>query len=151
MKRNVMILIAFVLMLTVSAQEPQKFSPEKFEADLEAFITKEAGFTQQEAAKFFPLFKELHEKQRALYGRIRKAAMTKPADEKSAAEAIRQSDKLNLELKQLDQKYHDKMIKEVPASKVYLAINAENHFHRNMMKGWQRPYSPMGKRRDKRR
>lgn len=135
--------------LTVSAQEQKKFSPEKFEADLEAFITKDAGLTQQEAAKFFPLFKEMREKQRTLYRRMRKAGKESPTDDKSAAETIQQCDKLSIEAKQLEQKYHNQMMKEIPASKVYQAINAENRFHRKMMKGWQR--SKDGQQKDRRR
>lgn len=135
--------------LTVSAQEQKKFSPEKFEADLESFITKEAGLTQQEAAKFFPLFKEMREKQRTLYRRMRKAGKESPTDDKSAAETIQQCDKLSIEAKQLEQKYHNQMMKEIPASKVYQAINAENRFHRKMMKGWQR--SKDGQQKDRRR
>ena len=139
MRRYVVVLLSLLMALIVSAQEQKKFSPEKFEADLEEFITKEAGFTQQEAAKFFPLFKEMREKQRALYARMRQAGKEKPSDDKAAAETIQQCDKLSIEAKQLEQKYHNKMIKEIPASKVYLAINAENRFHRKMMKGWQKP------------
>ena len=135
--------------LTVSAQEQKKFSPEKFEADLEAFITKDAGLTQQEAAKFFPLFKEMREKQRTLYRRMRKAGKESPTDDKSAVETIQQCDKLSIEVKQLEQKYHNQMMKEIPASKVYKAINAENRFHRKMMKGWQRPND--GQKKDRRR
>lgn len=152
MKKATLLLVAFLLTLTAHAQEPQKFSPEKFEADMEAFITREAALTQQEAAKFFPLFREMHEQQRALYSRMRKAAKEKPADEKAALEAIRQCDKLNIEVKQLERKYHEKMLKELPAQKVYEAINAENRFHRQMMKGWQKQKTgaPKGKQKGKR-
>ena len=39
--------------------EPQKFSPEKFQAELERFMTQEAGLTADESAKFFPLYREM--------------------------------------------------------------------------------------------
>ncbi|MBO6059979.1 MAG: hypothetical protein J6P67_07550, partial [Bacteroidaceae bacterium] len=64
MKQYTIILLCLLASLGVRAQEQPKFSPEKFEADLEAFITREAGLDQQEAAKFFPLLKEMHQKQR---------------------------------------------------------------------------------------
>ncbi len=138
-KRNIFVLLfGLVFSLTVSAQGNKKFSPEKFEADMQAFITREANLTQQESDAFFPLLKEMQTKQRELYAKIRSLGKNRPADEKSFAAAVRQSDKLNIELRQIEQKYHQKMLQVVPASKVYDAIRAETRFHRQMMKGWQR-------------
>ena len=141
-----------LMTLMVSAQDQKKFSPEKFQADLEEFITKEAHFDQQEAAKFFPLMRELQAKQRAIYGRMRQTP--KPGDDAKCAEAIREWDKANIELKQLDLQYHKKMMQVVPASKLFDAIMAESRFHRKMMKGWRDqngPFPPKGKSKDKRR
>ncbi len=152
MKRYTVILFSMLLTLMVSAQDQKKFSPEKFQADLEEFITKEAHFDQQEAAKFFPLLRELRAKQRAIYGRMRQTP--KPGDDAKCAEAIREWDKANIELKQLDQQYHKKMMQVVPASKLFDAIMAESRFHRKMMKGWRDqngPFPPKGKSKDKRR
>ncbi len=152
MKRYTVILFSMLMTLMVSAQDQKKFSPEKFQADLEEFITKEAHFDQQEAAKFFPLMRELQAKQRAIYGRMRQTP--KPGDDAKCAEAIREWDKANIELKQLDQQYHKKMMQVVPASKLFDAIMAESRFHRKMMKGWRDqngPFPPKGKSKDKRR
>ncbi len=152
MKRYTVILFSMLLTLMVSAQDQKKFSPEKFQADLEEFITKEAHFDQQEAAKFFPLLRELQAKQRAIYGRMRQTP--KPGDDAKCAEAIREWDRANIELKQLDQQYHKKMMQVVPASKLFDAIMAESRFHRKMMKGWRDqngPFPPKGKSKDKRR
>ena len=87
MKRLTVTLLSLALVLVVSAQgfrpQPQpKFSPEKFQADLEQFITKEACLSPQEAAKFFPIYKEMQAKQRAVYERQRQLGWGKPADEK---------------------------------------------------------------------
>lgn len=130
-------LLALMAGLSVRAQEQGRFSPEKFDADLEAFVTREAALTQQEADKFFPLFRQMHQKQRVLYDRIRTISKQKPADEKACATAIKECDKLNLELKEIEQDYHQKMLRVVSATKVYAAIRAEVRFHRQMMKGWQ--------------
>jgi len=142
MKRLTTILFCLVMAISVSAQEHRKFSPEKFQADLEAYITREAHFDQQETAKYFPLLREMQAKQRAIYARMYKKE--KPSGDAKCAEAIANYDKANIELKQLDQTYHKKMMKVVPASKVFDAIRAENDFHRNMMKGFQhgRPNGP---------
>lgn len=156
MKQIILITLFLFSLTSASAEEQQKFSPEKFQADLEAFITKEAHFDQQEAAKFFPLMRELQAKQRAIYGRMRPTA--KPGDDAKCAESIREWDKANIELKQLDQQYHKKMMQVVSPSKVFDAIMAESRFHRQMMKGWQAPNGhfpngkfPGGRSKDKRR
>ena len=149
MKKSFLILACLMLAMTGMAQE-QKFSPEKFEADMEAFITKEAKFNENEAAKLFPLFKEMHQKQRGLYTKMRNYGKEKPATDDACAAAIRERDKLNMELRQLEQTYHKKMMLVVSPSKVYDAIRAENKFHRQMMKGWQRPKGGMQRPRGKR-
>ncbi len=154
MKKFYLLIAVMTLALTASAQENRKFSPEQFEADLEAFITKEAALTQQESAKFFPLLREMHEKQRVLFGRIHQAGKITPADEAAAAASIKECDQLNVELKEIERKYHQKMMKEVPAVKVFHAIKAENRFHRRMMKGWMKngkPKGPKGQPKDRRR
>lgn len=147
MKKTIILLTCLTVSLLSMAQDKQKFSPERFQADLEAFIKQEAKFSDDEAAKYFPLLREMQQKQRNLYSRMRQAGKEKPADEKGCAAAIRECDKINIELKQLEQTYHKKMLQVLPASKVYDAIKAENRFHRRMMKGWQRP---KGRPRDRR-
>lgn len=136
MKKFVMMSLLLMLTITMAAQE--RFSPEKFEADLKAYISKEAGLTSQEADKVYPVFREMREKQRVVYDKIRKLGMNKPVGDAACKQAIIEYDKLNLELRQLDVTYHKKMIQVVSAAKVYEIIKAENNFHREMMKGWQR-------------
>ena len=136
MKKVITISLLLIMTLMVNAQD-KRFSPEKFEADLKAYITKEASLTSQEADKVYPVFRELREKQRVIYDKMRKLGMNKPVGDEACKQAIVEYDKLNLELRQLDVDYHKKMIKMVSASKVYEIMQAENRFHRQMMKGWQ--------------
>jgi len=143
MKRLMTILIALVLAVAAipqyqKPQQPPKFSPEKFQADLEQFITKEACLTPQEAAKFFPVYKEMQAKQRAVYDRQRQLGWGKPADEKGCEKAIRQRDEYDLELKRIQQTYHNKFLSIISASKLYDVIKAEDRFHRQMLRGWNR-------------
>ena len=81
--KRLLLSLSVVLFLSVSAfaDEPQKFSPEKFQADMEQFITQEACLTPEEAAKFFPLLREMHKKQRAIQMQIKKECKIKPVDE----------------------------------------------------------------------
>lgn len=131
-----------ILTMSISAQEGQKpqqrFSPEKFEAELQDFITKEAKLTPQEAAKFFPVYKEMQEKQRELFDRQRELAKVKPTDEQGCLKVIKESDEIDLNLKRIQQTYHQRFIELLSASKVYDILKAEQRFHRHMMKNWGR-------------
>lgn len=133
-----LVLITYHLSLITSlAQEgggKHRFSPEKFDAELRQFITKEAKLTEQEAAKFFPVYKEMQTKQRAVFGRQRALVMTNPEGEKACLEAIRQRDENDLEMKRIQQTYHEKFLEMLPASKVYAILRAEDMFHRRMLK-----------------
>jgi hypothetical protein len=127
------LLVFAVLMLMVvlgaSAEEQQKFSPEKFQADLEQYITTEAGLTNEEAAKFFPLYREMQKKQRVVYNKMHELFKL-PHDEASCKRAVQRRDQLEIELKQIAQTYHNKFLRVLPASKVIGTIIAEDKFHR---------------------
>ena len=138
MKKIVVLSLLLMMTFMVSAQDNKRFSPEKFEADPRCFITKEASLTPQEADKLFPVFREMREKQRVIYDKMRKLGMNKASDDEACKQFIIEYDKLNLELGQLDVTYHKKMMKLIPACKVYAVMKAEKRFHRQMMKGWQR-------------
>jgi hypothetical protein len=112
------------------ADEPQKFSPEKFQAEMEQFITKEAGLTADEGAKFFPLFREMQRKQRAVFGKMRQEGRVKPTDDASCKRLVQKRDEVELELKKIQQNYHNKFFTVLSASKVFDVLRAEERFHR---------------------
>lgn len=136
MKRLTLLLLTFLLAFGVYAQGQPKFDPAKFDAEQQQFITKAANLTEQEAARFFPLFREMQKKQRAIYERQRKLGFNKPADEKGCAESIRQHDQIDLELKQIQQTYHNKFLRVLPASKLYDVLQAEDRFFRMKLRSW---------------
>lgn len=135
MKRYTLLLLLGLFAIVTHAQG-QKFDPAKFDAEQQQFITKAANLTDQEAARFFPLFREMQKKQRAIYERQRKLGFKKPADEKGCAESIRQHDQIDLELKQIQQTYHNKFLRVIPASKLYDVLQAEDHFFRMKLRSW---------------
>ena len=135
------LIFQLALMTAVAQQQQQRtparqFSPEQFDKELQQFITQQAGLTPQEAAKFFPVYMEMQKKQRALYGRQQQLGRIKPTDEKGCEKAIRQRDEIELELKRIQQTYHDRLLSIVSASKLYDAIQAEDRFHRQKLKNW---------------
>lgn len=134
-KKVLMLILTVVLSASLSAQNAdRRFSPERFKADQEQFIVREACLTPQDAEKFFPLYDEMHKKERAIFDRMRNIGFVKPATEIECKRAIWEHDKLDLELKKIDQYYHSKFLKILPASKVYDIIQAEDKFHRTMLR-----------------
>lgn len=149
MKKILCCLISLVFVVSaMRADHPQKFSPEKFQADMEQYITKEAELTPEEADKFFPLYREMQQKQRAVWNKMKEARKNKPTDEASFRKAVEKRDCQEIELKQILQTYHSKFFGVLPASKVYRVIIAEDKFHRNAFRQWGGHHKP--KHKDKR-
>ena len=133
MKRILNLYMVLMLTSAIYAQGrmPQmRFDPQRFQADLEQFITREAGLTPMEAAAFFPVYREMLNKQRALYMRAGRNGFVRPTDDASCRKAILQRDELELQIKEIQKKYHERFLKILPAKKVFDAINAEDRFHR---------------------
>lgn len=128
-------LLSFLITLTTFAfaQGPQKFDPKRFEAQLEQYITTKAGLTPGEAAKFFPLYREMRKKQFA-YFEYRPNKQVAPGDDEAAAKMIRKRDENEVQMKLIQQEYHNKFMQIMPASKVFCVIKAESDFHRRMFK-----------------
>ena len=99
------------------ADEPEKFSPEKFLAEMEKYITKEAKLTNEEASKFFPLLREMHAKQRVVYDKIKKECNIQSSNDAECKKAVQKRDVYELELKTIQQTYHNKFLKVLPPSK----------------------------------
>ncbi len=137
MKRTFIILSIFLsLGIESFAQhtQPQKFSPKEFMNDMEQFIAKEAGLSPMESAAFFPVFEEMFTKQRTLFDKAKQIGKNKPSDENGCLKAIQMKDKMDIELKKIEQYYHNRFLKILPASKVYDIVKAEDKYHRHMFR-----------------
>ena len=124
---------------------PQKFSPEKFQAEMEQFITQQAHLTADEAAKFFPIYREMQQKQRAVFAKMREEGRVKPTDDASCKKLVQKHDEVELELKKIQQTYHNKFFTVLSPSKVFDVLRAEEKFHRqafrNMGQGFRQNHS----------
>ena len=140
MKKFIIILTVLVATLQVQAEEqPRRFDPRQFVAEMEQYITTQAGLSPQEAARFFPLFKEMQAKQRVLFNKMRSCSHVDVRDNKASLEAIRTSDECDLQIKKLQQQYHQKFCKVLPAGTVLKIIKAEEKFHRKMFRRMAKP------------
>ena len=110
------------------------FNPAKFEADLEQFITVNACLSPSQAASFFPVYRQMMKKQRALFDEMRRLRMINPKDNEACEEAIRKQDELDIQIKQLQQGYPGKVLMMLPANKVLSIIKAEEKFHRQIFR-----------------
>ncbi|WP_337386251.1 hypothetical protein [Prevotella sp.] len=133
-RRYIIVLLVLLCSVVAMAQEPKKFDPVQFEADLEQFVATEARLTLTESATFFPLYREMRKKQMAYFGYHRRWHIVDESDDKACAEAIRRMDSNDLEIKRLQQLYHEKFLHILPASKVFRIIKAEEKFHRQQFK-----------------
>ena len=78
----------------------------------------------------------MHKKQRAIQMQIKKECKIKPVDEAECKKCVQKRDVYELELKNIQQTYHNKFFCVLPASKVYDVIKAEDRFHRRAFKNW---------------
>lgn len=131
------ILLIFVILLcsiSICAQKKHKFDPAKFQADLEHFITVDAGLTPAESAIFFPVYREMRNKQWAYLGEERRLRCIDTSDDKACEEAIRKRDKNDFDMKILQQTYHERFMTLLSPSKVYRILRAEDKFHKRLFK-----------------
>lgn len=134
LRRYIISILLVLCGVLAIAQEPKKFDPAQFEANLEQFVATEARLTPAEAAEFFPLYREMRKKQMAYFCDHRRWHYIDEADDKACADAIRRLDNNDIEIKRLQQAYHEKFLHILPASKVYRIIKAEDKFHRQQFK-----------------
>ena len=109
-------------------EKERKFDPEKYSRDQEAFIIKDAQLTQQETTTFLPLFREMLQKQRALFKQHRQYTKTKPQNDKEATQLLKNIDDVELQIKKIEVQYHEKFYKVLSPIKVYKVHQAMNKF-----------------------
>ena len=137
---TILVLLAAISLngLAQYKNDGHRFSKEEFVRQLEQYVAHEAQLTSKEQAEFFPIFREMHLKMRKVFDAMKKIDSTCPSNDKACANAIRQKDKMDIELKRIQQQYHNKFLDILPACKVMKAIKAEDKFHRNMLKRWSK-------------
>ena len=121
----------FSLVINANDQNKERrgFNPDRYQADLEKYIVKKAGLTQKEAAAFLPIYREMKAKMRPIY----EANHKKPnvSSDEEYKKLIQQRDANEIQLKKIQQQYHNKFLKILPASKVFKLIREEENFHRS--------------------
>lgn len=137
------IIMAMLLVVSLDAdaqgkQCGQRLSKEQFMAELEKFLTTEAELTPQECSRLFPIMREMYSRQRAYFDKMKKQNMRKPQSEEECRQAVKLRDKMDIDIKKMQQTYHNKMLNVISPCKVRRVIFAEDKFHRQMLKDWSR-------------
>lgn len=134
MRKWLIVIILLVSTISIGAEEPRQFNPKRFEAEMEQFITVEAGLTPIEASKFFPLFREMQSKQRVLFEEMNQYRHIDTSDDRASLTAIKKMDEIDIQMKKLQQQYHLKFCKILPAGKVLKVLQADEKFHRQVFR-----------------
>jgi hypothetical protein len=117
----------------------QKKGPtkEEFRAKQEAYLTEQAELTQDEAARFFPLYFELQDKKKALndaaFAKCRKGK-DGTATEKEYEEILDEMAQARLACDRLDMEYQGRFKQILSAKKLYFLQRAEMKFHRDLVR-----------------
>lgn len=116
----------------------QYLSPDEFRAKQKAFIIEKAGLTNEEAAKFFPLYFELQDRKKQLNDEAW-ALLRKGKDEETTEARYREILEgvydARIASDRLDKTYFDKFKKILSYKKIYLVQRAEMRFHRELLRG----------------
>jgi len=133
-KSNILLLFIFMLFLytpVLSAQN-KKMNVDDYEKRKMEFVMKEAGLTQAEAEKYFPLSNELTQKKFELHKRHRDEVQRIKDNSNISDEEYKRmlEDDVEVKLKEaaLDKEYASKFEKVLTPEKLYRAQQAERNF-----------------------
>lgn len=131
MRIKLNIIILLMAFGAISANAQKRFDPVKFKADLHNYIITQAKLSDEEAARFFPLYDEMKDKQRGLQKQIRSFMKNKPTTEAACRSAIVSKDDVEIQMKKIEKSYHSRFLNVISAQKLYDILKAEADFHKN--------------------
>lgn len=138
----VMVVMLWAMYLSVNAQQNghhgNRISKEQFMAEMEKFVAAEAELTPQECKKLFPIMREMYSKQRAYFNKLKLQNKKRSQSEEDCRDAVIMRDKIDIDIKKIQQTYHNKMLHAISPCKVMRVIFAEDKFHREKLKNWGR-------------
>ena len=135
--RYIIMLMACILCLPVSAQKKDKCSKEEFRTKKQAYMAKKAELTPEESAKFFPLYFEFQDKKKEINKEAWDIAKKGKAPETTNKEYEGIIDNFFNEQEaiiKLEKEYIKKYREILSDKKIYMIYWAEIKFSRNMLK-----------------
>ena len=135
--RYIIMLLACIICLPVSAQKKDKYSKAEFRAKKQAYIAQKAELTKEESEKFFPLYFEFQDKKKAMNKEAWSIAKKGKAPETTDQEYGEIIDNFfdNQEaIVKLEREYIRKYREILSDKKIYMIYWAEIKFSKNMLK-----------------
>lgn len=118
----------------MNAQDANKslMNLQEFEKNKQEFIIKEAGLTEEEADKFFPINNELQKKKLDLHRKhqedLKLIKESKNISDAEYEQLIKENIDLKMKEAELDKEYSDKFNKLISPQKLFKAQQAERTF-----------------------
>ena len=134
MKRIFTIIIFVALALYAAAEPNCKFNPKAYKAEQRKYITQKAKLSQKDAQTFFGIYDEMRAEERKLFSKISFNRKKQPQTEEECYKAITEKDKTEIKLKKVQQQYHQKMLKALPAKVVMKCLYFAEHFDRKKLR-----------------
>lgn len=128
----------------------QHLTPEEFRAKQQAFITEKAGLSQEEAAKFFPLYFELQDRKKQLNDeawKLMRQGKNGNTTESQYEEILEGVYDARIASDRLEKTYFEKFKKILSCKKIYLVQKAEMRFHRELLKQMKMKGKQTGKKK----
>lgn len=137
-------LLTTILLLTLTiglwAQHKPKFNPEAYRRGQKAYILANASLTSDEAEKFFSIYDAMRQRERQLFDKIRFTRGKRPTTAEECRRAVENKDATEIQLKKIQQQYHQKMLRALPPQKVMQCLFLAEKFDREMLRhGRQKP------------
>ncbi len=148
MKKLLLCIMMIGLMpLSLSAQNNNsgdniRLSREEFQKRHEAYLTKFAELTADEAAKFFPIYNELEKRKQELndqiFGAMRESR-EKDLDEAKYKELLEGMSANAIAIESLERTYLDRFKEVISYKKIFKIKEAESRFRQELVRGMRRP------------
>ena len=140
MNRFIIIITLFFACLALQAQEKKEcMSKEQFRERQKQYFVDKADLTQEEAAKFFPLYFELQDKKfsynKEMWDKMHKIRESKNVSDAEYSRITEDLIKTRLTIDELELEYLRKYKKVLSPKKIYFIQRAEMKFSRELLKG----------------
>lgn len=130
--------------MPIQNAQRMRFSPEEYMQKEKEFMTREAGLSQREAADYFPLYHKMKDEQRKLSFRMAELMRKAERENLNDAESLKLLNELidkEEQIADLEEKYHKKFLKIVPARKLLKLRIASKQFERKaLFETFRRPH-----------
>lgn len=136
MKKTILLVVTCVF-ACVQMYAQGRLSREEFRAKKQAYISEQAGLTESEAERFFPLYTEMRDKIRKLNNAVSQSEKDLAQGKHSDNEYYQMMERIynnRIEADRLEKLYFYKFKQFLSGEKIYKIHKAEIDFHRRILK-----------------